>query len=133
MSRDSRAVEVLDKLLEEPWKEPIEVLQRAAAALPQDWREWSSERGFEYIRSRLEFTQDELSNKSGGPLAVQPSKDTKRFVPQSQVYLVGIYIDNPDRAIHPGVRAQVKIHCEYRSCAWWVWRKLSSVFDLGLL
>ncbi len=74
-----------------------------------------------------------LSNKAGGPVAVQPSGNPNQLVPQSQVYLVGIDIDDADAAICPGVLAQVKIHCEYRSCAWWVWRLLSSTFDLGLL
>ena len=53
--------------------------------------------------------------------------------PQTQVYLVGIDFENPDRAIAPGTMAQVKIHVEYRSLAWWAWRSLSSTFDLGLL
>src|SRR5262245_34266854 len=74
-----------------------------------------------------------LSNKAGGPVAIKPSGDPNQLVPQSQFYLVGIDIDNPDGAITPGVLAQVKIHCEYRSGAWWVWRLLSSTFDIGLL
>jgi putative peptide zinc metalloprotease protein len=75
-----------------------------------------------------------LSNKGGGPLAVQQSKEGKdKLEPQAQVYLVGIAIDNPDDAICPGVLAQVKITCEYRSAAWWVWRLVSSTFDIGLL
>src|SRR5262249_36648841 len=74
-----------------------------------------------------------LSNKAGGPVAVKPGGNPNQLVPQAQVYLVGIDIENPDGAICPGVRAQVKIHCEYRSCAWWVWRLLSSTFDIGLL
>ncbi len=74
-----------------------------------------------------------LSSRFGGPLAVKPSSDPNQLVPQAQVYLLGVDIENPDAAICPGVLAQVKIHCEYRSCAWWVWRALSSTFDLGLL
>jgi len=27
--------------------------------------------------------------------------------------------------------AQVKVHCRWRSCAWFCWRKLNSAFDLG--
>ena len=38
-----------------------------------------------------------------------------------------------DRAVCPGTLAQVKIHCKWRSCAWWVWHKISSAFDLGLI
>ena len=73
-----------------------------------------------------------LSSKGGGPLAVKPGGDPNQLVPQSQVYLVGINVEQPDEAIAPGSMAQVKIHCEYRSCAWWVWRTLSQTFDLGL-
>jgi hypothetical protein len=29
--------------------------------------------------------------------------------------------------------AQVKIHCRWRSGAWWAWRTISSTFDLGLM
>ena len=65
---------------------------------------------------------------------VQPVVNLARtLVPQSQVYLVGIEINDPDGAICPGVLGQVKVHCEYRSCAWWIWRALSATFDLGLL
>jgi putative peptide zinc metalloprotease protein len=74
-----------------------------------------------------------LSNKGGGPLAVKPTSDPKQIVPQAQVYLVGVDFDQPDAAIAIGSMAQVKIHCEYRSCAWWLWRTINSTFDLGLL
>jgi putative peptide zinc metalloprotease protein len=75
-----------------------------------------------------------LSSKGGGPLAVKPgSNDPKEMIPQSQVYLVGIDILDSDKAICPGALAQVKIHCRYRSGAWWVWRTVSATFDLGLL
>ena len=74
-----------------------------------------------------------LSNKAGGPVAIKPGGDPNLLVPQSQFYLVGIDIEDADGAICPGVLAQVKIHCEYRSGAWWVWRLLSSTFDIGLL
>jgi len=74
-----------------------------------------------------------LSNKVGGPCAIKPNSQPMHPEPQAQVYLVGINIDETDGAIIPGVMAQVKIHCEYRSCAWWTWRAISSAFDLGLL
>jgi len=73
----------------------------------------------------------QLSTRGGGPLALQPGSNELK--PQSQVYLIGIDIDNPDASICPGTLGQVKIHCRYRSCAWWVWRTLSATFDLGLL
>jgi putative peptide zinc metalloprotease protein len=74
-----------------------------------------------------------LSNKAGGPVAVRPSTNNDKFIPLSQQYLVSVEFKDPDRALAPGTMAQVKIHCRYRTCVWWVWRKLSSTFDLGLL
>ena len=73
-----------------------------------------------------------MSSKGGGPLAVKPTSKPDALEPHTQVYLVGIDFEAPDRAIVPGSIGQVKIHCEYRSCAWWTWRTLSSTFDLGL-
>ena len=75
----------------------------------------------------------QLSNKVGGPLAIKPSSRPNHPEPQAQVYLVGINVDDVDGAVIPGVMAQVKIHCRYRSCAWWAWRAISYTFDLGLL
>lgn len=74
-----------------------------------------------------------LASKAGGPLAVKPSADPNRLEPQSQVYLLGVDLVEPDGAIALGTMAQVKIHCEYRSVAWWLWRTISSTFDLPLL
>lgn len=73
-----------------------------------------------------------LSNRGGGPLAIKPSGDPNQIAPMNQVYLIGIAFNQPDDAIAPGSLAQVKIHCEYRSAAWWTWRTLSATFDLGL-
>lgn len=73
-----------------------------------------------------------LSNKAGGPVAVRPGGDPNHLIPQSQQYLVSINIVDPDRAIQPGTMAQVKVHCRWRTCAWWTWRWLASTFDLGL-
>lgn len=74
-----------------------------------------------------------LSNKGGGPLAIKPANDPNQLIPQAQVFLVGVDIDDPDAAICPGAMAQVKIHCQYRSCAWWTWRAICTTFDLGLM
>jgi putative peptide zinc metalloprotease protein len=74
----------------------------------------------------------QLSNKMGGPLAVKQGADPNVAIPQNQVYLVGITIDNADESIAIHSSAQVKIHCEYRSCAWWLYRTASSAFDIGL-
>jgi hypothetical protein len=73
-----------------------------------------------------------LSSRGGGPLAVKPNNDPNKLEPQAQVYLVGVNFDQSDEAITSGGRAQVKIHCDYRSLAWWTWRALSQTFDIGL-
>jgi putative peptide zinc metalloprotease protein len=96
-----------------------------------------------------------LSNKGGGFLALKPASEARVEVwkqmqregggsaatnvtltglePQSQVYLVGIDFTTTDPAICPHTLGQVKIHCEYRTCAWWTWRTISATFDLGLM
>jgi putative peptide zinc metalloprotease protein len=75
----------------------------------------------------------QLTTKFGGPLAVKQSGDGSGYTPQSQHFLVSIDIDRPDSSIHPGTLAMVKVHCRWRSCAWWTWRAIASTFDIGLL
>jgi putative peptide zinc metalloprotease protein len=75
----------------------------------------------------------QLTAKGGGPLAVKPSGNPNVHVPQNQVFLVAVNFQDPDSAICPGTLAQVKIHCRWRSAAWWVWRTVSSTFDLQLM
>jgi putative peptide zinc metalloprotease protein len=84
-------------------------------------------------KSEAKEIPEALSNKGGGPLAIRPTSPPKHFQPQNQVYLIGIDILDPDPAVSPGTLGQVKIHCEYRTCAWAVWRWISSALDLGLL
>jgi putative peptide zinc metalloprotease protein len=73
----------------------------------------------------------QLTTKHGGPLAVKPSQNPNVHVPQSQVFLVYIDLLKPDDAICAGTMAYVKIHCRWRTGAWWIWRTFSSAFDLG--
>jgi putative peptide zinc metalloprotease protein len=75
----------------------------------------------------------QLTSKHGGPLAVKPSSQQNTFQPQAQQFLVVIDFPAPGAAVEPGTLAQVKIHCRWRPCAWWVWRSISSLFDLGLM
>jgi putative peptide zinc metalloprotease protein len=77
----------------------------------------------------------QLTVKGGGSLAVKPTESQqKQFAePQAQQYLVVVEVLQPDAAICPGTLAQVKVHCRWRTGAWWVWRKLATTFDLGLL
>jgi putative peptide zinc metalloprotease protein len=75
----------------------------------------------------------QLTTKGGGPLAAKPGTDPNNPEPQMQVYLIGIDFETPpERAVSPGTLGQVKIHCTYHSCAWWSWRTLSGMFDIGL-
>jgi putative peptide zinc metalloprotease protein len=74
-----------------------------------------------------------LSSKGGGPLAVKPSSDPNQLVPQSQVFLIAIDFEEADTAVCTGTMAQVKIHNDYRSTAWWCWRSVSQAIDLYLL
>lgn len=74
-----------------------------------------------------------LSSKGGGHIAVRPVGTGQKLIPQAQVYLVPINFEDPQEIVCTNSMAQVKIHCEYRSAAWWVWRTVSSVFDLGLM
>jgi putative peptide zinc metalloprotease protein len=73
----------------------------------------------------------QLTVKGGGPLAVKPSSPRGQLVPQNQVFLVDIDFDEADDTIAIYSMAQAKIHCEYRSCAWWIYRTACSMFDLG--
>jgi putative peptide zinc metalloprotease protein len=111
--------------------EPLDATVRVQGRGNQLWRGFITRENLP--ESEAKEVPIGLSNKGGGPLAVKPSQDPKQLVPQAQVYLVSVDIDHPDSAIAVGALAQVKIHCEYRSCAWWVWRTINSTFDLGLL
>ena len=74
-----------------------------------------------------------LSSKGGGHIAVRPPTANQKLIPQAQIYLVPVDFEDPDEAVCTSSMAQVKIHCEYESAAWWTWRTISSIFDLGLL
>ena len=64
-------------------------------------------------------------------MAVKPSSKPNVYAPQAQQYLLGIDIVDADDAICPGTMAQAKVHCRWRSGAWFVWRWFNSAFDLG--
>ncbi|HET6574472.1 MAG TPA: biotin/lipoyl-binding protein [Fimbriiglobus sp.] len=74
-----------------------------------------------------------LTQRGGGPVAVKQSGEGGQEVtPVAQVYLVEVELEDPDATVRPGVLVDVKIHCQWRSGAWWVKRKLSQVLDIGL-
>ena len=75
-----------------------------------------------------------LTTRCGGPLVVKPGTRPGTFVPQSQHYLVSIdLLDTGRDSIWPGTLGQAKVHCRWRTAAWWLWRTVSSAFDLGLV
>jgi putative peptide zinc metalloprotease protein len=75
----------------------------------------------------------QLSNRGGGKIAVKPppKNNPNANIPQSQQYLIPVDILDADNTICPGTLAQVKIHCRWRTTAWWGWRTFASAFDLG--
>ena len=75
----------------------------------------------------------QLSVKAGGPIAIKPGSPPNQLIPQNQVYLVGVDFKDPDDSIAINSAAQVKIHNEHRSCAWWIYRTIATTFDLGLM
>jgi putative peptide zinc metalloprotease protein len=75
-----------------------------------------------------------LTTKCGGPVEVRATPGAGgAMVPQTQYYLAYVEIEDPDRAIAPGVLAQVKVHCRYETCLSWTWRYINSKFSLRLL
>ena len=74
----------------------------------------------------------QLTFRGGGSLAVKPNSNPNAYEPQSQVYLVEVDIDDADANILPGVLPVVKIHCRWRSAAWWAWRSINIAFDLSM-
>jgi putative peptide zinc metalloprotease protein len=75
-----------------------------------------------------------LTHRGGGPVAVKPATDQQhQNQPQNQQYLIEIDLDEADPHLLPGTLVQVKVHCQWKTCGWWVWRKVSALFDLGLI
>jgi putative peptide zinc metalloprotease protein len=75
-----------------------------------------------------------LSSKLGGPVAVKPGgDDPNHLIPQSQVFLVDVDLEDHDGAIALNTLAQVHIHCQYRSLAWLTWRAIHTTFQPRLL
>jgi putative peptide zinc metalloprotease protein len=75
-----------------------------------------------------------LTTRGGGPLALKPGVRPGTFVPQIQHYLIAVDFQNAEAdEIWPGSLGQVKIHCRWRTGAWWLWRTISTAFDIGLM
>jgi multidrug efflux pump subunit AcrA (membrane-fusion protein) len=87
----------------------------------------------ELPQEAAETVPGQLTAKMGGPIAIKPGGRPGRYEPQAQQYLIHVAIVDPDNAICPGGMAQVKVHCRWRTAAWWVYRTVSNTFDLGLI
>jgi putative peptide zinc metalloprotease protein len=98
----------------------------------RDWHTWAGALAPLPLMEAKEVPP-QLTAKAGGPLAIKPGQHPGTFVPQGQVFLVHIHFVDPDSAIYPGTLAQVKIHCQWRTAAWWVYRTIASTFDLKLM
>jgi putative peptide zinc metalloprotease protein len=115
----------------ERFKEQGRKLEVTLRVQGRDWHTWQGEVSL-MPKEAAKKIPLQLSNRGGGPITIRPDSPRDFYIPQSPVYLVAITIIQPDDAISPGSLAQVKIHCEYRTCAWWVWRWISSLLDLRL-
>jgi putative peptide zinc metalloprotease protein len=74
-----------------------------------------------------------LTQRAGGPLAVKQSGEQGADVsPVAQVYVVEIDLSNAGGTVRPGQLVAAKVHCKWRSGAWWVSRALSTALDWGL-
>lgn len=74
-----------------------------------------------------------LSNKAGGPIPVKATDVPNQLIPQTQQFLVYIDVVDADATIFPGCMAQAKIYLQPETCAQWIWRIISDLFDIGLV
>ena len=74
-----------------------------------------------------------LTSRSTGPVAVQQGGENgQELIPVAQVYLVEVELTDPDASIKAGALVNVKIHCKWRTAAWWLKRAASEALDFGL-
>jgi len=74
-----------------------------------------------------------LSSRAGGPVPVKATDVPNQLQPQTQQFLVYLDILKPDDAIFPGCMGQAKIYLRPETCAQWLWRTISDIFDIGLV
>jgi putative peptide zinc metalloprotease protein len=74
-----------------------------------------------------------LTQRAGGPLAVKQSGEKGQEVsPLAQTYLVEVELLDPDSTVKPGAQVSAKVHCRWRSGAWWLGRAAAEALDIGL-
>jgi putative peptide zinc metalloprotease protein len=74
-----------------------------------------------------------LTQRGGGPLAVkQAGEGGQETQPVAQTYVIEAEMTDPDASVRPGALVSTKIHCQWRTTAWWVGRALATAMDIGL-
>ena len=74
-----------------------------------------------------------LTQRGGGPLAVKQAGDKgEETVPVAQTYIVEVELTDPDGTIQPGTLVNTKVHCQWKTGAWWVGRAIATALDIGL-
>jgi putative peptide zinc metalloprotease protein len=116
-----------------------EDLATSAGALPVSiYVKGRTDREFEGVVRRLPESDAKhvpltLTQRGGGPLAVKPAGEGgQETQPIAQTYLVEVELLDPDGSVRPGALVKVKIHCQWRTAAWWVGRALATAMDIGL-
>ena len=41
-------------------------------------------------------------------------------------------LTDPDVSVRPGALVSTKVHCQWRTAAWWVGRSIATALDIGL-
>ena len=74
-----------------------------------------------------------LTQRANGPLAVKSAGENgQEITPVAKTYLVEVELTDPDASLVSGAQVAVKVHCRWRTGAWWVGRKLAEALDIGL-
>jgi putative peptide zinc metalloprotease protein len=74
-----------------------------------------------------------LTQRANGPLAVKSAGEQgQEITPVAKTYLVEVELLDPDPSLVSGAQVAVKVHCRWRTAAWWVGRKLAEALDIGL-
>jgi hypothetical protein len=46
--------------------------------------------------------------------------------------LVPVDFEEQSGRVYPGMLAQVRIHCHWRTAGWWLWRAIATTLELNL-
>jgi putative peptide zinc metalloprotease protein len=74
-----------------------------------------------------------LTQRANGPLAVKSAGEQgQEITPVAKTYLVDVELTDTDASLVSGAQVAVKVHCRWRTGAWWVGRKIAEALDIGL-